>query len=271
LLFAAGCETSGLSAKSLSPLIGERNASLLDAGGKLFSAASLSEKDEDAIGQSVAVGITNRYPPVANTNLQRYVNLVGLAVASASANPGGNWVFGVIETPEVNAYSGPNGYIFITRGALSRMQDESELAGVLAHEIAHVCNHDGLTQIKNNETKGALVQGLKAADSRTAAVAAFADNGLDVVMRQGYDQQQELTADAHAVNMVAAAGYNPYGYRNYLVRLRDSGSAAGGGRVMSTHPGIGDRINRVNQALAGKPNSGATLQARFQGNAINLR
>src|SRR5690349_23165370 len=52
---------------------------------------------------------------------------------------------------EVNAFSGPNGYVFVTRGAIAQMHDEAELAGVLAHEIAHVCNHDGLKQVQSAE------------------------------------------------------------------------------------------------------------------------
>ena len=271
LLAACGGEGGGrFDAGSLAPIIGERNAQLLSAGGKFLSAASLSQKDEDALGQSVAVGITNQYPLVQNDNLQRYVNLVGLAVASASPNPGGNWVFGVIESPDVNAFSGPNGYVFVTHGAILRMQNEAELAGVLAHEIAHVCNHDGLTQIKNNETKGALTQAMQAADSRTAQLAALADNGLDVVTRQGYDQQQEFRADHDGVQIAAASGYNPAGLLQFLQRLQSQGGAASGGRIMSTHPGMPDRIARLTQQLRSIPQTGATLPERFHNNAILL-
>src|SRR5262249_24882203 len=120
--FLAGCE---LDAHSLSPVIGDRNASLLSAGGQFLNAASLSQKDEDTIGQSVGVALTNQYPLVANDNLQKYVNLVGLTVANASPSPGGNWVFGVLETPTVNAFSGPNGYVFVTHGLLRHVHDEA--------------------------------------------------------------------------------------------------------------------------------------------------
>lgn len=245
---------------------------LLSAGGQFLNAASLGEKDEDVIGQSVAATITSRYPPVASTGLQRYANLVGLTVANASPRPDGNWVFGVIDSPDVNAFSGPNGYVLVTRGALMRMQDEAELAGVLAHECAHVCNHDGLTQVKAAEQKGALVNAMKAADSRTAQVAVFADSGIDVITKQGYSQPEEFKADEDAVRIMAAAGYDPNSYLNFLRRLQASGGSGGGSQLMSTHPGIGQRIARVQAAIAGLPRTGptngATLQARF---AFNLQ
>ncbi len=257
--FLAGCE---LDAHSLAPVIGERNAGVLGAGMQGLNAASLSEKDEDTIGQSVAVALTNQHPLVPNDNLQHYVNLVGLTVANASPNPGGNWVFGVLETPEVNAFSGPNGYVFVTHGLLRRCHDEAELAGVLAHEITHVCNHDGLKQMKANEEKGALVKGLQAADSQTAQLSVFADNGIDVITRQGYDKKQEFAADAGAVKILSAAGYNPASFLAFLQRLQtEEGSS--GGQLMSTHPAIGERIARVSTQLRTIPPGGATLADRI--------
>src|SRR3954468_7534857 len=86
--FVAGCE---MDAHVLAPVIGERNANLLGAGGQFLNAASLGEKDEDTIGQSVAVGLTNRYPIANSDALQIYVNKVGLTVANSSPNAGGNW------------------------------------------------------------------------------------------------------------------------------------------------------------------------------------
>jgi predicted Zn-dependent protease len=259
LALAAGCE---MDAHVLAPVIGERNAGLLSAGGKFLNAMSLSEKDEDTIGQSVAVKLTNQYPVASSDDLQRYVNLVGLTVANASPNPGGNWVFGVIESGDVNAFSGPNGYIFVTRGLLRQLRDEAELAGVLAHEIAHVCNHDGLKQVQANETKGAMVSAMQAADSRTAQLAVFADNGFDVITRQGYDQQQEHRADADGVAMMKAAGYDPRSFLAFLQRLQASGGPRGG-QLMSTHPGVGDRVTRVTAQLRTIPPGGATLQQSF--------
>ncbi len=208
-----------------------------------WNAMTLSQKDEDAIGQSVAISITSQYPLVQNPNLQRYVNLVGLTVASVSPNPGGNWIFGVVESPEINAFSGPNGYVFITHAAFNAMHDEAELAGVLGHEIAHVCNHDGLNQIKLNEGKGAAADFANSAGGQIAQFGALADVGVDAITKTGYSQPQEFKADEQGTRFMSAAGYNPQSYLNLLERMQ--GMVASGGGVMSTHPGMSDRIKHV--------------------------
>src|SRR5687767_1570108 len=124
---------------------------------KAGSALTMSPEMEDEMGRTVAIAATNRWPIYENPELNEYVTLVGLTLASASARPDGNWVFGVLNTPEIGAYSGPNGYILITRGSLNLMQDEAELAGILAHEIAHCVNHDGLNAVRGAKLTAAAV------------------------------------------------------------------------------------------------------------------
>ena len=237
----------------------------LGAAGHLVNAAGMSEKDEDALGQSVGVAVTNRYHLVTDQALLKYVNLVGFTVASASSRPGGNYVFGVLETPEVNAMSGPNGYIFVTRGALAMMRDEAELAGVLAHEIGHVCSHDGLEQVKGAEQRAALAEGAQMS-GRTAGFAGIADMGVDVITKQGFSQPQEFAADKSGVVIMTAAGYDAASYLRFLQRLQAAEGRAGGGRFMSTHPGVGERVGKVSGQLATVRAGGATLAERFQAN-----
>ncbi len=263
----AACDIGGrpVDNQVFSPFIGDQGVHLLNAGQHSLNAASLSAKDEDSLGQSVGVAITNHYPLVHNDTLNRYVNLVGLTVASASANPGGNWVFGVIDTSEINAFSGPNGYVFVTRGAIAQMHDEAELAGVLAHEIAHVCNHDGLKQVKAAEERSALSEGMQASGGQIQQFSALADQGVDAITKTGYSQPQELAADKAAIVTAAAAGYDASSYLHFLQRMQSVG-ASGGGQVMSTHPGIGQRIQVVTQQLRTVRPGGATLAPRFNTN-----
>jgi predicted Zn-dependent protease len=270
LLLAAaattGCQQgSPLSAESLGNMVGGQTGHLIKAGGHAANAAALGEKDEPALGQVVAVSVTSQYGVVNNEALTRYVTLVGLTVASASDRPAGNYVFGVLNTPDVNAFSGPDGYIFITRGALAMMKNEAELAGVLGHEIAHVIHHDGLHQIQAAEQRGALSELIQSNDD-TARFNALADTGIDVITKQGYSQPQELDADAAAVHIVAAAGYDPTAYLDFLHRLQQAEGASAGNRLMSTHPGVAQRIARVNEELATVQAGGATLADRFKKN-----
>jgi beta-barrel assembly-enhancing protease len=261
-----GCSGDGkFDAGKLGDMVGGQGGHLIKAGAHVLNAASLSEKDEDAIGQSVGVALTNQMGVTSDARLQHYVMLVGLTVASASPNPSGNWVFGVLESPQVNAFSGPNGYVFVTRGAIMRMRDEAELAGVLAHEISHVCHHDGLKQVQAAEQRGALSETLKAGDARAQQFAALADAGVDAITKQGYSQPQEFDADKSGVEIMRTAGYDTASYLRFLQRLQaESGSK--GGTLMSTHPGIGERVSRVSKQLQGTPHGGATLSERFNAN-----
>jgi predicted Zn-dependent protease len=266
----AACNSEGgggFNAQAFAPIIGERNAHALGAGMHGLNAVTLGERQENAIGESVAVAITNRYQLVPNDNLQRYVMLVGLTVANSSPNPNAKWIFGVIDTPEVNAFSGPNGYVFITRGALMRMRDEAELAGVLAHEVGHVCHHDGLEQVRAAEGRGFVSEGMQAGSGQVAQFAALADAGVDLLTKQAYSQPQELNADRMAVQITSAAGYDPSSYLHFLQRLQQEGSGgAGAGQLMSTHPNIGLRIQTVSGELRNARQGGATLARRFASN-----
>jgi predicted Zn-dependent protease len=147
------------SGTTLGSLIGGRTGQLADAGGKGLSAMTMSEADEDEMGRSVAIAATNQWPLYDNPALTKYVTMVGLTLADATSNPSGNWVFGILDTPDLGAYSGPNGYILITRGAIAAMRDELELAGVIAHEMAHVLNHDGFQAVKNAKLSEAVAEG----------------------------------------------------------------------------------------------------------------
>jgi len=233
---------------------------LISAGQKAVAATTLGEAQEDALGQSVAISATNRYKLDPNESLNRYVTLVGLTVASASPRPDGNYVFGVLDTDEVNAFSGPNGYILITRGSITRMQDEAELAGVLAHEIAHVVNHDGLNAVKQAGYADAFAEAAKAADSRAASFGQLTDGLVDVVMKKGYSRGQEISADTDAVKYLVAARYDPASYLNYIRRLGAAKSQ--GNPLMSTHPGLNERASKIAAAI-GTRTGGATLKDRF--------
>ena len=126
----------------------------------------MNESDEDDLGRTIAIAATNQWPLYDNTRLNKYVTMVGLTLADQTSNPGANWVFGVLDTPDTAAYSGPNGYIMITRGAIAAMQDESELAGVLAHEMSHVPNHDGFKAVKTGKISEVGTQGAVTRSSR---------------------------------------------------------------------------------------------------------
>lgn len=234
----------------------------------------LGEGDEEELGKSVAMLITNRYPPSDNAKLVKYVNLVGYTLVSSSRKPDRTYSFGVLETEEIGAYSGPNGYVMITRGAIAAMQDEAELAGVLAHELTHVIDQHGLESARTAAQKAGYLDAAKSV-LRSNDVTRFIDSGIDAVVRNGYDKPQEDAADVGAVQLLIATGYDPRSYARFLSHLaalqetaprpaNAQGSAATVKQIMSTHPGIAERYRAVTKAITdASATSGATLRDRF--------
>ncbi|HEX4797234.1 MAG TPA: M48 family metallopeptidase [Humisphaera sp.] len=247
--------------------------------GEVHDARQLGDADEDELGKAVAILVTNKYAPSDNKKLIQYVNLVGYTLVSASKKPDGHYVFGVLDTDDIGAYSGPNGYVMITRGALHSMRDEAELAGVLAHELTHVLDQHGLAAARNAAQKAGYMDATKAVLGSSNATK-FIDSGVDAVVRNGYDKPQEDDADAGAVQLLIAAGYDPHSYASYLAHLaalqeaapqpttQTSQSAALMKQIMSTHPGIPDRLQAVTKQIAdagATASGGATLKNRFNG------
>ena len=263
-----GCSGSNLDLASIT-----RNAPLPSAGGldtqklieggqQMGSALALTPHQENAVGQEVSLALTNKYGIVNDERLTRYVILVGSTVAYRSPMDR-HWVFGVLNTGDVNAFSAPGKYVLVTRGALEQMQDESELAGVLAHEIGHVNLHHGMDVIRQAN----FLQGLNTAAQSSGQVSQFApasDFLVKFLTENAFSAPQEFAADAVAVKYVAAAGYDPNGLVHFLQRVRSRQKA--GFKLMSTHPDVDDRIAKITNQIsaAGTGGHGATLKDRFE-------
>jgi predicted Zn-dependent protease len=240
-------------------------AGIIQGGGQALQGASLGEKDELAIGESAVCAITSRYPLSTDEKLNKYVNLVGMAVASACPRDDLQFSFGVLDTDAVNAYSTPGGFVLVTRGALMRMDDEAELAGVLAHEIGHVVLGHGLAVAKNSMTTGGLAKTAQSAGvGKPLEQLGLGVDGLtDKLLAQGWEQPQEFAADDEAVHYLVRANYDAAGFERFLRKLE-----SGGGSLMSTHPAKRDRVAKVSalvqQLSSGR--GGQTLKQRFAQN-----
>jgi predicted Zn-dependent protease len=268
----AGCAADGngpdLSKIRIGDIVGGQHASKINAaqtvGTGVIDAELLTEADEDELGRTVAIAATNQWPLFDKPALNKYVTLVGLTVADASARPGGTWVFGVLDTPEVGAFSGPNGYVMVTRGALDLMQDEAELAAVLAHEVAHVVAGHGLDAVKAAKRNEAALKGLSELDQRAAVFNQYAGVIVDKALRSGWNQGQETAADQAAVRLLVASGYDPNGLSRFFQRVMQR-QGTGSGKLFGTHPGTADRIARTTAQIKAAPPArpGATNRDRF--------
>lgn len=231
------------------------------------AATDVGEKDEIEIGRELASTLLGAAPLVANEAMQRYVQSVGRWLASQTERPDLPWQFGVLDAPQLNAFATPGGYILVTRGLLERMRSEAELAGVLAHEIAHVLQKHHLKAIQKSGQVGLAtgVLSLAIQDRNSLARDKLISFGTEMYSR-GLDRGDELEADRLGVVIAARAGYDPYGLPAVLLTLQamnpeDSGLAL----MFKTHPKPAERLEAIEKqsplldAYAGQPQ----LEDRF--------
>jgi predicted Zn-dependent protease len=149
---------------------GSQIDAVVEAGSKLQEASNtLTPEQEDYLGRGVSALIMRKYPLYRGSpELTHYLNIVGNTLAARSSQPEifSGYHFAILDTAEVNALSAPGGFIFISRGFLKLIADEEALAGVLAHEIAHVVKRHGVNAISQAHlTEAVLILGKEAASS----------------------------------------------------------------------------------------------------------
>ena len=221
---------------------------LRSVGEKLKPLKPTSEGDEITLGKDVAANLLGAAPLVNDPALQAYVNKVGLWIALHSSRPNLPWRFGVLDTNSVNAFATPGGYVFITRGMLVRMRDESELAGVLAHEISHVVEKHAL----NTMRKGKLVDLASDALSRNKPEYAKLVSAGTEIFARGLDKEDEFAADRMGVVLSARAGYDPYGLPATLQTLSSINPKDDAVSLMfKTHPDSEKRLELVSNTMEG--------------------
>jgi predicted Zn-dependent protease len=228
---------------------------IIDTGKNLRDATKdVDEKQEAEIGQEYAAVLVGAAPLLANPDVERYVNRVGRWLSLNSERPGLNWQFGVLDSNNLNAFSTPGGYVFITRGLLERLKNEAELAGVLAHEIAHVVKKHHLNAMRKGKGMEAGANAisiyLDQPGQRSAAAKEKLVGGAKEVMLRGLDKGDEFEADRMAVVIAARAGYDPYGLPSVVQALQrmnpqDSELAL----MFATHPDPNSRLDALDKAM----------------------
>ncbi|MCB2156426.1 M48 family metalloprotease [bacterium] len=253
----------------LTPEEEARARQLGQAAGSVHQAAQgINLETERSLGGGLAVRTFSQYgKPHPSEELQRYVNLVGRAVARQGGRedlPSSAYYFAVIDNPDPNAFAGPGGYIFVTSGALELMETEAELAGVLAHEVAHVNEKHLLKMYKRQQVLQAGQELAVALEEDMAQYTQAVDFFSTTVFDHGIDKGFEYDADLVGTEITAFTGYDPAGLRDFLKHLRATTTKQGG--WFSTHPDTGARIGKLNAMLATELQGvdGVQQRERFQ-------
>lgn len=222
----------------------------------------LTEADEIKLGQAVSEKVRARYGVVQDANVHRYVTLVGAVAAVSCSRPNLPWTFIVLDTDGVNAFATPGGFIHITRGALGLLNNEAELAGVLAHEISHVTGKHTVKAVQ--KSRGAQL----AANETIGDKAVFnrlADTMTELVLA-GFSRDEELEADREGTRLANEVGYAPNGLQVFLQRLADRNKASTEKQgLFASHPEMQARLDALTRQIAGlKPAGTAVLEARYR-------
>jgi len=250
---------------------------LIDTAKSVAKATTeISQPEEISIGRDIAARLLGAAPLVADGQLQRYVNQVGRWLALQTERPDLPWQFGVLEAPQLNAFAVPGGTIFVTRGLVQRMRSEAELAGVLAHEIAHVLQKHHLKAIQKSAQTGlageALSQALR--NQRPEARDKLIGFGTEMYTR-GLDKSDELEADRLGVVIAARAGYDTYGLPAVLQTLQAMNAQDSALALMfKTHPSPAERLNALGETMQPTLDAHAAqpqLSERFAAETKTLR
>ena len=212
-----------------------------------------SQDDEIKIGREIAGNILGAAPLVKDAGLQKYVNQVGRWVASQSERPDLPWHFGVIESDDINAFAAPGGYVLITKGLYKKLEDESQLAGVLGHEIGHVVKKHHIKVLQKSQllNLGANLLGASVGKNNQS-VQTLIGHGAEISAR-GLDKDAEFEADRVGLTLSTRSGYEPYGLVDILQILSlTNKSDSSVALLYKTHPSPDDRLEKLADAAGNK-------------------
>jgi predicted Zn-dependent protease len=261
----------GLWLGSLGPASALDLGQLVDLGNKLKKiVGEVPPEEEIIIGGNLISGLLGAAPLVEDQALQQYVNDVGYWIASRSSRKDLPWTFGVIDSSGINAFAAPGGYVVITLGLYHLLENEAQLAGVLAHEIAHVVRKHHLQALQKSMqrefwTELTIIAANDKENSRKLEM--LVNTGVQLYAT-GLDRKDEYDADLRGVVLAARAGYDPFALLDVLTTIDSINPAAEELTVMlNTHPPISDRLSRLAEQMDGQLDSfaaGRTNHERFR-------
>ncbi|WP_242347002.1 M48 family metalloprotease [Anaeromyxobacter terrae] len=231
-LVAAGCARN--------PVTGKRELALV------------SKDQEIALGKESAEQVKQQMGVYPDEKVQAYVREIGMRIAKASERPDLPWQFTVLDDPTVNAFALPGGPVFITRGILTYLGSEAELASVLGHEIGHITARHSVEQLSKQQLAQlglgvGMIVSPELAQLGQAAVA-----GLQLLFLK-YGRDAERQADQLGFKYMAQQGYDVREMSKVFVTLERSSVQQGAGRVpewQSTHPDPGNRAEVARERAA---------------------
>ena len=242
--------TVGVAGCAINPVTGQRDFVMM------------TESQEIAMGQQGAAEVTAAIGVVDDAGLRSYVDGIGQGMAVRSERPQLGWQFHVLDDASVNAFAMPGGFIFVTRGLLTHMTNEAQLASVLGHEIAHVTARHSVQQMSRQQLASL---GLGLGSVLSPAIAEYgqvANLGLGLLFLS-YSRGHETQADHLGFGYALSDGYDTREMITVFEMLRRDAELAGVGRLpewQSSHPDPGNRIQDTRQLVAASTEDFGTMK-----------
>jgi predicted Zn-dependent protease len=254
------------------------------ATGKSYYYA-LSEDDEIKLGTEAEPEFIKQYGGlVPSPVVQTYVKNLGMKLAKLTERPNVPWNFNVLNSDDINAFAIPGGKVFITRGLLSRMTNEAQLAGVLGHECGHVTGQHAGKQVTQQQGAAILLQGAQMGAEQAGANPMLIQLGAQGgnMAAQGFllkfSRDDEYEADHLGLRYMTKAGYNPLAMIQVMEILEKASGGGGAGAMSewtSTHPLAQNRISELEADIkkaypdASKPNVYTYAPESFKANVLD--
>jgi len=232
-----------------------------------------SPEGEYYLGRAVAANILGRHGYFDNAQAGRYVSLLTtyMAYVNDLPVPFNGFNVTILETEAICAFSAPGGHLLISKGLLMQVRSEEELAGVIAHELAHLESNDGIRSVGRSKATSmlsaigtlavSLVGGGGLASALLQTFEGAVNHAVTDLTAKGFSRQQELAADKSAIGLMTRCGYPASAYLDFMDRVlgeHHEEQAA----IFSTHPMSNDRIERLRVQVANKADESTRVPAR---------
>jgi predicted Zn-dependent protease len=211
-----------------------------------------SEKAEIALGQDTDRQIKQQFGIYEDKGLNEYVGAVGRKMVPFSHRPNLQYHFAVLDTPVINAFAAPGGFIYVTRGIMVLMNSEAELAAVLGHELGHVAARHSVKRLSGTILLSVGLLLGSALNKDIAKLAGLAGIGMQLLFLK-FSRSDEYQADSLGISYARQAAYSPGEMLRFFKALENMSVDSGGSRLpsfLSTHPLTKDRIAKVKEMVS---------------------
>src|SRR3954469_12698039 len=206
ILLGVALATMASAACATNPVTGKRQISFMN------------EEQEIRTGQEMDAEVRREMGVYTDENLQKYIEDIGFRLAHESQRPNLPWHFTIVDSPAVNAFALPGGFIYITRGILPYLDNEAQLAGVLGHEIGHAAARHSAQQYTRSTAAGVGVLIGSIFVPGVRPFSSLAESGLGMMFLK-YSRENELQADSLGAEYIAAGGWDPAQVPAFLTTL----------------------------------------------------